>query len=143
MPGKIVAIGADHAGFTLKSTLKGVLLERGFEVIDCGADSTNSVDYPDFGHAVARVIESGKADWGVLVCGSGVGISIAANRHKGIRAALCTSPEMAEAARAHNDANVLVLGERFIEKGTALACLGRFIKTPFEGGRHTARVAKI
>jgi len=143
MLGKIVAMGADHAGFTLKNTLMGVLQERGFEILDCGTNSENSVDYPDFGHAVAGAIEAGTADWGILVCGSGIGISIAANRHKGVRAALCTSPEMAEVARAHNDANVLVLGERFIDKGTALACLGRFIKTPFEGGRHTARIAKI
>lgn len=143
MHGKTVAIGCDHAGFELKTTLKGVLQERNFEILDCGTNSPDSVDYPDFGHAVAEAIEKGEADWGVLVCGSGIGISMVANRHKGIRAALCTSPEMAEVARAHTDANILVLGERFIDKGTALACLGRFIKTPFEGGRHTARVEKI
>ena len=143
MPGKTVAIGCDHAGFELKTTLKEVLQERNFEILDCGTNSADSVDYPDFGHAVANAIEKGEADWGVLVCGSGIGISIVANRHKGIRAALCSSPEMAETARAHTDANILVMGQRVIEKSTALACLGRFIKTPFEGGRHTARVEKI
>ncbi len=143
MAGEKIVVGADHAGFSLKETIKGALKKKGFQVLDVGTDSPESVDYPDFGHKLAKIIEGGEAARGVLVCGSGVGISMAANRHKGIRAANCTSVEMARLARAHNDANVLALGERLVSKETALDCLEAFLTTPFEGGRHQARVEKI
>jgi len=143
MPGKTIALGCDHGGFKLKTALKAVLEEKGYTVLDAGTNSNASVDYPDFGHAVARMIEEGKADRGVIICGSGIGISLAANRHPKVRAALCTSGLMARLARAHNDANVLALGERIIGIETALDCLNEFLETPFEGGRHARRVEKI
>ena len=143
MPGKTIALGCDHGGFKLKSILKTTLEDQGFTVLDVGTHSEASVDYPEFGHAVAKLIEDGKAQRGVIVCGSGIGISLAANRHPGIRAANCTSGEMAKLSRAHNNANVLALGERIVSEEVALECLEEFLKTPFEGGRHADRVAKI
>ena len=143
MAGETIAIGCDHAGFSLKETLKGALAAKGFGVLDLGTDSTASVDYPDYGHKVARAIEDGTVTRAVLVCGSGVGISMAANRHKAVRAANCTSVEMARLARQHNDANVLALGERLVPVEVALKCLDAFLETEFEGGRHQRRIEKI
>lgn len=143
MASETIVVGSDHAGFSLKETLKAALKGKGFNVLDVGTSSPESVDYPDFGHKLAEAIEGGEANRGVLVCGSGIGISIAANRHPGVRAANCTSPEMAKLARLHNDANVLALGERLVEENVALACLDAFLETAFEGGRHQARVEKI
>lgn len=138
-----IAIACDHAGFELKSSIKETLVERGFEVLDLGTDSGASVDYPDFGHAMGDAIDEGRAPRGIIVCGSGIGISIAANRHKGVRAALCTSGLMARLARQHNNANVLALGSRIIGFETAMDCLNEFLNTEFEGGRHAGRAEKI
>lgn len=137
-----VAIASDHAGFQYKEKIREYLADR-FEVIDLGTGSGDSVDYPDFGKAVGKAIAEGQADKGVIVCGSGIGISIAANRFPEVRAALCTSPEMAKLARQHNDANVLAMGERIIDLETALACVDAFFTTDFEGGRHQRRVEKL
>lgn len=135
-----VLIASDHAGYGLKEELKSAF---DYEWIDCGPSSTDSVDYPDFAHKLAEALLEGKADKGVLVCGSGIGISIAANRHNGVRAALCTSVEMAKLSREHNDANVIVFGERIIDWDVAKKALKMFMETEFEGGRHQRRVGKI
>lgn len=140
---KPIVMAADHAGYGLKNILKEALEAMGHEVLDLGTNGPDSVDYPDFGHALAEAIESGKADRGVLVCGSGIGISISANRHKAVRAALCTSGLMARLARQHNDANVLALGERLTGVDVAKDCLKEFLETEFEGGRHQRRVDMI
>jgi ribose 5-phosphate isomerase B len=138
-----VAVGSDHAGFDLKSSAVAWLKEAGHEVVDLGPQSKDRVDYPDFAHRVAEVVTSGQAQLGVLVCGSGQGMAISANRHQGIRAALCTNEYLAFMARAHNDANVLCMGQRVIGEGLAQAILEKFLNTGFEGGRHEGRVAKI
>ena len=143
MSGKTVAVGADHAGFELKAILADELGRAGYGVLDLGTSGPGSVDYPDYAAAVVGAMRDGRAGWGVLVCGSGIGMSIAANRHPGIRAALCQTPELARLARQHNDANVLVLGARMIDPDTARACLAAFLATAFEAGRHTRRVAKL
>lgn len=143
MSRETIAIGSDHAGYGLKTTLAEDLRGMGFEVLDLGASSEASVDYPDFGYAVAQAVASGRAAKGVLVCGTGVGISIAANRHPGIRAALCTHGVMARLAREHNDANVLALGARIIGVEIARECLRQFLATQFAGGRHEGRIAKL
>lgn len=142
MPYKI-SIGADHAGFQLKEVIKQYLQKAGHRVTDRGTYSTDSVDYPDFAHPVANDIEAGASDYGVLICGSGNGISIAANKHAGIRAAICWMPEIAALARQHNDANILSLPARFISEEDAKKCVDIFFGTAFEGGRHANRVAKI
>ncbi len=138
-----VAIAADHGGFELKSALVPVLRALGFAVLDLGTSSTDSVDYPEFADAVAAALKDGRADRGVLICGTGIGISIAANRHAGVRAAPCHDGLTARLARQHNDANVLALGGRLIGIETAKDCLATFLHTPFEGGRHARRVAKL
>ena len=138
-----IAIASDHAGFALKTLLAAELAAAGHAVLDLGADSEASVDYPDYGHSLAAALADGRADRGVLVCGSGIGIEIAANRHAHVRAANCTSVTMARMARAHNDANVLCLGSRLIGVEVARECLHVFLDTPFAGGRHAARVAKL
>jgi ribose 5-phosphate isomerase B len=144
VPRQTIAIGSDHAGYELKALLAADLRAMGHEVIDCGADdATTSVDYPDFGHAVARAITEGRATRGVVVCGSGIGISIAANRHPGVRAALCADGLMARLSREHNDANVLALGARIIGIQTARDCLTQFLNTDFAGGRHQRRIDKL
>ena len=143
MSNETIVVGSDHAGFSLKEKIKATLKAKGFETLDVGTNSPDSVDYPDFGHKLATAIEEGVATRGVLVCGSGIGISMAANRHSTIRAANCTSPEMAKMARLHNDANVLALGERMVAEDVALKCLDAFLETAFEGGHHQARVEKI
>ncbi len=140
---RTVAIASDHAGFALKEALKPVLAELGLAVLDCGTNSTDSVDYPDFGEKCATAILNGEAEKGIIICGSGIGISIAANRHPGIRAALCHSPETAALAREHNDANILALGARITDEATARACVEAFFTTQFAGGRHATRVEKL
>lgn len=140
----IVSIGSDHAGFTHKAALKEMLEDEGYEVIDVGThDGQASVDYPDYGVAAARLVQSGKAQFGVLVCGSGIGIEIAANKVDGIRAANCVSVEMAHLARAHNNANMVAVGQRLVDVELAMDIVRTFLGSPFEGGRHAARVEKI
>ena len=138
-----VAIAADHGGFELKSALVPVLQALGFAVLDLGTSNGDSVDYPEFADAVAAALKDGRAGWGVLICGTGIGIAIAANRHAGVRAAPCHDGLTARLARQHNDANVLALGGRLIGIETAKDCLTNFLQTPFEGGRHARRVAKL
>ncbi len=139
----IVAIASDHAGVELKEHLVDILRNIGFVALDLGTNTKDSVDYPDYANSLAASIKSGHAKQGILICGSGIGISIAANRHPHIRAALCFNEEMAKLARQHNDANVLVLGARFIEKDNAANIVKTFFTTSFEGGRHALRVEKL
>ncbi len=139
---QIIALACDHGGYQLKEAIKKALADR-YEVLDLGTDSDASVDYPEFGYAVADAVASGRAQRGIAICGSGIGISIAANRNKAIRCALCTSPEMARLTREHNDANILALGARITDEATALECVDVFLNTEFEGGRHQARVNKL
>jgi len=134
-----IIIGSDHAGFALKEALKGTIAG----LTDIGTDSDASVDYPDFGARVARAVSKGEFERGILVCGSGVGMSIVANRFPGVRAALCTDVETARLSRMHNDANVLVLAGRRTDAETALAIVEVWLTTPFEGGRHEQRLNKI
>ena len=138
-----ISIGSDHAGYNHKEALKQMLIDEGYTVLDVGTDSTDRVDYPDFGVAAAALVADGSADYGVLVCGSGVGISIAANKLKGIRAANVTSVELAQLSRAHNNANMVAIGERVTLLDDAKAIVRAFLSTEFEGGRHTGRVAKL
>ena len=140
---KSVAIAADHAGFELKSALKEDLAAMGYSILDLGTGGPESVDYPDFAQVLVEALRQGHATRGVLVCGSGIGMSIAANRHPGIRAALCHNADAARLARQHNDANVLVLGARMIDVEAARECVQVFFDTPFEAGRHTRRVEKL
>ncbi|WP_422366480.1 ribose 5-phosphate isomerase B [Pelagibius sp.] len=144
MAKKSIAIAADHAGFDLKSKLVEDLKASGYDVQDLGTnDATTSVDYPDFGRAVAEAVTSGKAERGVVVCGTGIGISIAANRHAGVRAALCHDETSARLCREHNDANVLALGARLIGEVVAKDCVRTFLNTEYAGERHARRVAKL
>lgn len=138
-----IAFGCDHAGFGFKETLKTTALECGMDAIDFGTNSNNPVDYPDFAKAVARALLAGEVEKGVLICGTGIGMSMSANRVTGVRAALCTNSEMAALSRLHNNANILVLGARVIDLAIAQDCLKAFLKTQFEGGRHLSRVEKI
>lgn len=138
-----IAIASDHAGFALKGVLKRELESLGYTPLDLGTDDTASVDYPDYADKLAQAIKAGKAVRGVLVCGTGIGISIAANRHREIRAALCQDVTTARLSREHNDANVLVLGGRILGEEVARDCLKVFLETPFAGGRHEGRVAKL
>ena len=136
-----ISIGSDHAGFELKQKI--INKYSSFKFDDCGTFSNKSVDYPDFGHKVANSVLKGDVDYGIIVCGSGIGISIAANRNKGIRAALCTSTEHAKLSRLHNDANILALGSRLTDEKDIYAIIDIFFKTEFEGGRHSDRIKKI
>lgn len=138
-----VAIASDHAGVALKAALSRALEEKGYSVLDLGAHGPESVDYPDFADALAAALAEGKATRGVAVCGTGIGISIALNRHRHIRAALCHDGSSARLAREHNDANVLALGARLIGEEVAKDCLTVFLDTAFAGGRHGRRVAKL
>ena len=138
-----IAVGSDHAGLKLKNAVKQALIDLGYEAVDFGTDNEESTDYPDFAHALSRAVSSGDVGRGVLACGSGIGMSISANRHKGVRAALVWNAELAELARRHNDANVLVLPGRFMEEAEAMAVLKIFLEVNFEGGRHERRVRKI
>ena len=143
MPESAIAVASDHAGFDLKEILKRDLQEAGHDVLDLGTDSTQSVDYPDFGAAMADAVASGKVAKGVLVCGTGIGISIAANRNPKVRAAVVHDVTSARLTRLHNDANVVAFGQRLIGTETAREALKVFLDTEFEGGRHAGRVAKL
>ncbi len=138
-----IAIGADHAGFELKEFLKSELEKSAHEVQDMGTHSLDSVDYPDFSHAVADAVVKNQADLGIVICGSGNGVAMSANKHAGIRCALCWKVEIAELARQHNNANVLALPSRFISQDEAKAMVDAFLNTSFEGGRHERRIHKI
>ena len=140
---KKIVMGSDHAGYNLKLKVKAHLEARGFEVIDVGTNSSESCNYTIFAHAVCEAVTGGKADLGILVCGTGLGMSMAANKHPGIRAACCENTFSARMTRMHNDANVLCLGERVLGFGLACDMADLFIDTPFEGGRHQARVDDI
>jgi ribose 5-phosphate isomerase B len=143
MSEETIAIASDHAGFELKGAVKAELEAMGQVVLDLGTHGVESVDYPVFADALAEALRDGRAARGVLVCGTGIGISIAANRHRHVRAALCHDSASARLARAHNDANVLALGARLIGVETAKDCVRAFFNTAFEGGRHARRVAKL
>jgi ribose 5-phosphate isomerase B len=138
-----IAIAADHGGYDLKSLLIAELKTLGYEALDLGTHGTQSVDYPDYAAALAQAIETGRAKRGVLICGTGIGIAIAANRYRFIRAAVCHDATTARLARQHNDANVLALGGRILGSEVAKDCLRTFLATAFEGGRHVPRIAKL
>ncbi len=139
-----LAVGSDHAGFAIKEAVVRRLRAQGHEVVDVGTtDGETSVDYPDYAHAVAGMVERGEAERGVLVCGTGIGVCMAANRHRGVRAADCTTPHLAEMSRRHNDANVLCLAGRLLSEEEAWAVAEVWMATPFEGGRHARRVELI
>ena len=139
----MIAICSDHAGFELKSIIEGYLEADNKEYKDFGTYSTDSCDYPDFAHPCANAVETGECPFGIAMCGSGNGIAMTLNKHQGIRAALCWTPELARLARQHNDANILVLPARFINPVEALAIVDAFFETPFDGGRHIPRINKI
>lgn len=139
----MIAIGCDHGGFILKNMLVDHLKEKGYEIVDCGSYDGGPVDYPDIAKKVCAAVRKGEAEKGILVCGTGIGMSIAANKHKGIRAAVCSEHFSARYTRLHNDTNVLCLGARVIGGGLACELVDIFLNTPFEGGRHQTRVDKI
>lgn len=141
--GKKIAICSDHAGYELKGIIEGYLLSQGIECDDFGTYSADSCDYADFAHPCAEAVESGRDYPGIGICGSGNGINMTLNKHQGIRAAICWTVELARLARAHNNANMLVLPARFIESTLALAIVDEFLNTPFDGGRHENRIRKI
>ena len=138
-----ISIGSDHAGYRLKSAIVRRLKVQGHKILDCGTDSEASVDYPDFAQAVAREVSGGNALFGVLICSSGIGISIAANKMPGIRAALCMNEDMAEFSRRHNNANIICLGQKYVGEDMAEKLVEIFLHTNFEGGRHQCSVGKI
>lgn len=138
-----IAIGSDHAGFGLKEDVLALLKETGSEVIDCGTNTTASVDYPDFGEKVARMVSAGEVDRGILICGTGIGMSMVANKFPNVRAALCNDLFSAKMSRLHNDANILVLGGRIIGKDLAAEIVRTWLDTAFEGDRHMRRLQKI
>lgn len=140
---KTIGLASDHAGFPLKERVKEWLTARGYEYKDFGTHSTDSCDYPQFGHALASAVESGECPMGIAICGTGNGINMTVNHHKSIRAALCWMPEIATLARQHNDANILVMPGRFIDDETAEKCLDTFMNTTFDGGRHQRRIDAI
>jgi ribose 5-phosphate isomerase B len=143
MASPVIALVADHAGLELKNALKTLLAERGVEILDLGPETPDPVDYPDMADKLAIELKEGRAQLGVMTCGSGIGIAIAANRYPWIRAAMCYDVTTARLAREHNDANVLALGSRLIGWEVARDCLLTFLNTPFAGGRHARRVAKL
>lgn len=138
-----VSIGSDHAGFDLKSELIKYLGSKGIQVIDKGCYSNDRADYPDHGHAVANAVVSGECNFGIVICGSGNGINMSVNKHKGIRSALCWMPEIAALAKQHNNANVIALPARYLSTEEAIACLEAYMNAEFEGGRHQGRIDKI
>ncbi len=140
---KPIAIGGDHAGFEYKIALVQWLKNKGLQVTDFGLHENKSVDYPDYAHPVALAVESGEVAFGILICGSANGVAITANKHQGIRAAICWGEELAELARKHNDANIICIPARFVRDGDAEKMLDIFMNTAFEGGRHQTRVGKI
>ncbi len=140
---KKVILASDHAGFRLKEEIKKFLIKKRKKILDLGTKNTNSVDYPDYAHLLSKKMKRNKNQLGILVCGSGTGMSMAANKHKNIRAALCYNIKSAKLSRSHNNANVMTIGSRLIKKKVALQCVNAFLKTDFDGGRHTRRVKKI
>ena len=138
-----IFISSDNAGFQLKEDIKLFLKRKKYKFIDLGPDNDNRVDYPDFAHSVAKKVKINKNYRGILVCGSGMGMNIAANRHKNIRAAQCYNVKSTKLSRLHNDANIITLGSRLLSKKNALNCVSVFLKTKFEGGRHLKRIKKI
>ena len=143
MNNKTIALGSDHAGFELKNDLIVYLIEKGYDLADMGPDSADSVDYPDYAHKVASAVADGNACCGILICGSGNGVCITANKHTGIRAALCWEPEISALAKQHNNANVICLPARFISQEKAFTIVDAYLNMEFEGGRHANRVNKI
>ena len=139
----MIAVGSDHGGLSLKEAIKKLLAERGISFEDCGTDNGDSVDYPDFGEKVARQVSSGVAEKGILVCGTGIGMSIVANKFPHVRAALVTDPFMAQMAKEHNNANILVLGGRVLNESEAREMVAIWLDATFEGGRHQGRLDKI
>lgn len=140
---KSLAIASDHAGYLMKLNLIKYLEEKGYELKDLGTDSTDAVNYPDFGHPLARLVESGEYALGISLCGSGNGINMVTNKHQGIRGALCWNPEIARMARLHNDANICSLPARYIELEEAIEIVNAFLETAYEGGRHDIRISNI
>lgn len=140
---KVIGLASDHAGYPLKEQVKEWLTSMGYEYKDFGTNSTDSCNYPEFGHALAQAVESGECTVGIAICGTGNGINMSVNHHKGIRGALCWMPEIAALARQHNDANILVMPGRFISEAAAKECVETFLGTEFEGGRHQARIDAI
>ena len=140
---KRIILASDHAGFKLKEKIKKYLIKKRKRILDLGTKNTNSVDYPDYAHLLSKIMKKNKDQIGILICGSGTGMSMAANKHKNIRAALCYSTKSTKLSRLHNDANVMTIGSRLIKKNIALSCVDTFLKTDFDGGRHLRRVKKI
>lgn len=138
-----IAIGADHAGFEYKEKIVAYLTGKGFQVQDFGTFSTDSVDFPDFAHPTASAVENGEAEFGILICGSGQGVNMTANKHQGVRSALCWNTDIARLTRQHNNANVIALPARFVALEYAIEMVDTFLSTDFEGGRHEKRVNKI
>ena len=140
---KTIVIASDHAGYSLKEYVKKILTKKKFSLIDVGTKSNDSVDYPDFAHKLSRIVKTKNHTTGVLICGSGQGMVMAANKHKNIRAALCNDIKSTKLSRLHNDANIITLGSRLISKKNAIKYINIFLKTKFEGGRHRKRIRKI
>ena len=140
---QLIGMAADHAGYSLKEELKPMLIQMGYEIKDFGTHSEESMDYPDVAHPLAEAVENGEVAFGIAMCGSAKGISMALNKHQGVRAAICWKPELATLARQHNDANVLVMPGRYIDNETASQIMEQFFNTEFEGGRHQKRIDKI
>jgi len=140
---KSIILASDHAGYKLKNDIKNFLVKRGEKVLDLGTNNTISVDYPDYAHLLSKKIKKEKKNVGILVCGSGTGMAMTANKHKNVRAALCYNVKSTKLSRKHNNANVMTLGARLIKKKDALMCVKAFLRTEFESGRHTKRINKI
>ena len=140
---KKIVLASDHAGFKLKEEVKNFLIKKKEKILDLGTKNTNSVDYPDYAHLLSKKMKKDKNQFGILICGSGTGMSMAANKHKNIRAALCYNTKSTKLSRSHNNANVMTIGSRLIKKKVALECVNTFLKTDFDGGRHSRRVKKI
>ena len=140
---KRVVLASDHAGFNLKEEIKKFLIKKRKEVLDLGTKNAKSVDYPDYAHLLSRKMKNNKNQLGILICGSGTGMSMAANKHKNIRAALCYDTKSTKLSRLHNNANVMTIGSRLIKKNVALKCVNTFLMTDFDGGRHLRRIKKI
>ena len=140
---KKVILASDHAGFKLKEEIKKFLIKKRKKIVDLGPKNTNSVDYPDYAHLLSKKITNNKNQFGILICGSGTGMSMAANKHKNVRAALCYNTKSTKLSRLHNNANVMTLGSKLTKKSVALKCVNTFLKTDFDGGRHGRRVKKI
>ena len=138
-----VILASDHAGFKLKEDIKKFLIKKRKKILDLGTKNNNSVDYPDYAHLLSKKMKRNKNQFGILICGSGTGMSMTANKHKNIRAALCYNTKSTKLSRLHNNANVMTIGARLIKKNTALMCVNTFLKTKFDGGRHLRRVKKI